>query len=182
VRREYSKAVSLGIITVVYVIAAAAGILAFGKLGAALGEPWALLAADVIATVIVWGFGLSGLDAPANALTWLGFAICIAAASIQLIADTQSRRFRATHTGRVCDTGLWRRGRHPNYFGEISMWWGVWLMYASLCGLDWLILGPVAMTALFLFISIPLMESRQLANKPAYTSYRSRTRILIRPI
>ena len=56
-RREYSKAVSLGIITVVYVIAAAAGILAFGKLGAALGETWALLAADVIATVIVWGFG-----------------------------------------------------------------------------------------------------------------------------
>ena len=282
-RREYSKAVSLGIITVVYVIAAAAGILAFGKLGAALGEPWALLAADVIATVIVWGFGLvyenvsvydpywsvappvmftafamykgcwtlpvvlllvavwywgirltynwavtfkglahedwrytkyreaqspalffvtnlfglnmmptlvvfacmlpgfglSGLDAPADALTWLGFAICIAAASIQLIADTQSRRFRAAHPGRVCDTGLWRRGRHPNYFGEISMWWGVWIMYASLCGLDWLVLGPVAMTALFLFISIPLMESRQLANKPAYAAYRSRTRILI---
>lgn len=282
-RREYSKAVSLGIITVVYVIAAAAGILAFGKLGAALGETWALLAADVIATVIVWGFGLvyenvsvydpywsvappvmftafvmykgrwtlpvvlllvavwywgirltynwavtfkglahedwrytkyreaqspalffvtnlfglnmmptlvvfacmlpgfglSSLDASANALTWLGFAICIAAASIQLIADTQSRRFRAAHPGRVCDTGLWRRGRHPNYFGEISMWWGVWIMYASLCGLDWLVLGPIAMTALFLFISIPLMESRQLANKPTYTSYRSRTRILI---
>ena len=282
-RRDYSKAASMAIIAVVYAIAGAAGILAFGKLGAALGEPWALLAADVIATVIVWGFGLvyenvsvydpywsvappvmftafamykgcwtlpvvlllvavwywgirltynwavtfkglahedwrytkyreaqspalffvtnlfglnmmptlvvfacmmpgfglSGLDAPVNALTWLGFAICIAAASIQLIADMQSRRFRAAHPGRVCDTGLWRRGRHPNYFGEISMWWGVWIMYASLCGLDWLVLGPIAMTALFLFISIPLMESRQLANKPAYAAYRSRTRILI---
>ena len=282
-KRDYSKAASLAIIAVVYAIAGAAGILAFGKLVAALGEPWALLAADVIATVIVWGFGLvyenvsvydpywsvappvmftafamykgcwtlpvvlllvavwywgirltynwavtfkglahedwrytkyreaqspalffvtnlfglnmmptlvvfacmmpgfglSGLDAPANALTWLGFAICIAAASIQLIADMQSRRFRAAHPGRVCDTGLWRRGRHPNYFGEISMWWGVWIMYASLCGLDWLVLGPIAMTALFLFISIPLMESRQLANKPTYTAYRSRTRILI---
>ena len=282
-RRDYSKAASMAIIAVVYAIAGAAGMLAFGKLGAALGEPWALLAANVIATVIVWGFGLvyenvsvydpywsvappvmftafamykgcwtlpvvllliavwywgirlthnwavtfkglahedwrytkyreaqspalffvtnlfglnmmptlvvfacmmpgfglSGLDAPVNALTWLGFAICIAAASIQLIADTQSRRFRAAHPGRVCDTGLWRRGRHPNYFGEISMWWGVWIMYASLCGLDWLVLGPIAMTALFLFISIPLMESRQLANKPAYASYRSRTRILI---
>ena len=282
-KRDYSKAASMAIIAVVYAIAGAAGILAFGKLGAALGEPWALLAADVIATVIVWGFGLvyenvsvydpywsvappvmftafamykgcwtlpvvllliavwywgirltynwavtfkglahedwrytkyreaqspalffvtnlfglnmmptlvvfacilpgfglSCLDAPADALTWLGCAICIAAASIQLIADTQSRQFRAAHPGRVCDTGLWRRGRHPNYFGEISMWWGVWLMYASLCGLDWLVLGPIAMTALFLFISIPLMESRQLANKPAYASYRSRTRILI---
>ena len=282
-KRDYSKAASMAIIAVVYAIAGAAGTLAFGKLGAALGEPWALLAADVIATVIVWGFGLVyenvsvydpywsvappvmftafamykgcwtlpvvllliavwywgirltynwavtfkglahedwrytkyreaqspalffvtnlfglnmmptlvvfacmlpgfglfGLDASANALTWLGFAICIAAASIQLIADMQSRRFRAAHPGRVCDTGLWRRGRHPNYFGEISMWWGVWLMYASLCGLDWLVLGPIAMTALFLFISIPLMESRQLANKPAYAAYRSRTRIFI---
>ena len=143
-----------------------------------------LFGLNMMPTLVVFaymlpGFGLPGLDAPANALTWLGFAICIAAASIQLIADTQSRRFRAAHPGRVCDAGLWRRGRHPNYFGEISMWWGVWLMYASLCGLDWLILGPVAMTALFLFISIPLMESRQLANKPAYTAYRSQTRIFI---
>ena len=282
-RKEYSKTVSIAIIAVIYAVAGAAGMLAFGKLGAVLGEPWALLAADVIATVIVWGFGivyenvsvydpywsvappvmftafamykgcwtlpvvllliavwywgirltynwaltfkglthedwrymkyreaqspvffqltnffglnmmptlvvfacmlpgfgLFGLDAPANALTWLGFAICIAAASIQLVADTQSRRFRAAHPGRVCDAGLWWRGRHPNYFGEISMWWGVWVMYASLRGIDWLILGPVAMTALFLFISIPLMESRQLANKPAYAEYRSRTRIFI---
>ena len=54
-RRDYSKAASLAIIAVVYAIAGAAGILAFGKLSAALGEPWALLAADVIATVIVWG-------------------------------------------------------------------------------------------------------------------------------
>ena len=282
-KKEYSKTMSIAIIAVIYAVAGAAGMLAFGKLGAALGEPWALLAADVIATVIVWGFGivyenvsvydpywsvappvmftafamykgcwtlpvvllliavwywgirltynwaltfkglahedwrytkyreaqfpvffqltnffglnmmptlvvfacmlpgfsLFGLDVPANALTWLGFAICTAAASIQLVADTQSRRFRAAHPGRVCDAGLWRRGRHPNYFGEISMWWGVWVMYASLQGIDWLILGPVAMTALFLFISIPLMESRQLANKPAYAEYRSRTRIFI---
>ena len=57
-KRNYSKAVSMAIIAVVYAIAGAAGMLAFGKLGAALGETWALLAADVIATVIVWGFGL----------------------------------------------------------------------------------------------------------------------------
>ena len=75
--------------------------------------------------------------------------------------------------------GLWKRGRHPNYFGEISMWWGVWLMYASLYGLDLLVLAPVAMTCLFLFISIPMMERRQLDNKPGYAEYRKQTRILI---
>lgn len=69
--------------------------------------------------------------------------------------------------------------RHPNYFGEVQMWWGVWLMYASLRGIDWLILAPVAMIALFLFISIPMMERRQLERKPGYAEYRKQTRMLI---
>ena len=79
----------------------------------------------------------------------------------------------------MCDVGLWKRGRHPNYFGEVMMWWGVWLMYASLRGIDWLMLAPFAMTDLFLFISIPMMERRQLARKPAYAAYRKRTRLVI---
>ena len=52
-------------------------------------------------------------------------------------------------------------------------------MYASLRGIDWLILAPVAMTALFLFISIPMMERRQLERKPGYAEYRKQTRMLI---
>ena len=102
------------------------------------------------------GFSLFDAAAPANALTWLGFAVCLASASIQLGADTQIHRFRAEHPGCFCDVGLWKHGRHPNYFGEIMMWWGVWVMAASLRGIDWLILGPVAMTCLFLFVSIPM--------------------------
>jgi hypothetical protein len=51
--------------------------------------------------------------------------------------------------------------------------------YAALNGIDWFILGPIAMTALFLGISIPLMEHRQLANKPVYAEYKKQTRILI---
>ena len=124
------------------------------------------------------GFGLfDGVDA--NGLTWAGFALCLAATGIELTADVQSRRFRAAHPGEVCDIGLWKQGRHPNYFGEILMWWGVWVMYASTHGIDWLALAPVAMTALFLFISIPMMERRQLATKPAYADYRKKTRLFI---
>lgn len=125
------------------------------------------------------GFRMWETGAPANGITWLGFALCLAAATIQLVADNQSHRFRAANPGRVCNFGLWKHGRHPNYFGEILMWWGVWTMYASFFGLDWLVLAPVAMTALFLFVSIPMMEHRQLENKPAYAEYRKSTRILL---
>lgn len=109
----------------------------------------------------------------------IGFVVCLASATIQLIADKQSHDFRAAHPGRVCNIGLWKHGRHPNYFGEIQFWWGIWIMYASLNGIDMYIGGAIAMTALFLGISIPLMEKRQLANKPDYAEYRKQTRILI---
>ena len=133
----------------------------------------------VVFACMVPGFKLFETKEPAIWLTWLGFAICLNAATIQLMADNQSHRFRDAYPGQVCNVGLWRRGRHPNYFGEIMMWWGVWVMYASFFGLDWLILGPLAMTALFLFISIPMMERRQLQNKPGYADYKKSTRLLI---
>ena len=120
---------------------------------------------NMVPTLVVFacmlpGFGLFEAAGPANALTWAGFAICLASATLQLVADTQIHRFRAAHPGAVCDVGLW-------------------LMYASLRGIDWLMLAPFAMTDLFLFISIPMMERRQLAHKPAYTAYRKRTRLFI---
>ncbi len=139
---------------------------------------------NMMPTVLVYaamlpGFGLFESTETANMLTWLGFAICISAATLQLVADTQIHRFREEHPGQYCNVGFWKHGRHPNYLGEISMWWGVWTMYASVCGLDWLVLAPIAMTALFLFISIPMMERRQLQNKPGYAEYRKKTRMLI---
>ena len=125
------------------------------------------------------GLGLYEGNASANVLTWLGFVTCLAAASIEIAADTQIHRFRTRYPGQYCDKGLWKHGRHPNYFGEILFWWGIWIMYASLCGIDWLIISPIAMSCLFLFISIPMMEKRQLANKPGYAEYRKKTRLLI---
>lgn len=120
-----------------------------------------------------------GLSSLSVAVLLLGCLICLASATIQLIADKQSHDFRAANPGKVCNVGLWKRGRHPNYFGEIQFWWGIWIMYAALNGIDWFVLGPIAMTALFLGISIPMMEKRQLANKPDYAEYRRQTRLLI---
>ena len=107
------------------------------------------------------------------------FLICDSAATIQLISDKQIHDFRAAHPGKCCNVGLWKKGRHPNYFGEMSFWWGVWCMYAAFNGFDWYICGPIAMSAMFLGISIPLMEKRQLQNKPGYAEYRKQTRMLI---
>lgn len=117
-----------------------------------------------------------------NWLTIVGFLICIAAVTIQLVADTQRHRFARAHKGEVCNVGLWKHGRHPNYFGEVLMWWGVWVMYASVAPFEmplYDLIGPVAMTCLFLFISIPLMEKRQLQNKSGYAEYKKKTRIFI---
>lgn len=110
--------------------------------------------------------------------TWAGAAMCLAAVLIQHLADTTAHRFRAEHPGKICRVGLWKHGRHPNYFGEILMWWGVWVQSLSL-GVDWTIAGAAINTLMFLCISIPLMEARQMKNKPGYADYRRETRILI---
>lgn len=121
-------------------------------------------------------------SAGTNVLTVAGCLVSIAAAVLQLVADTQSHRFRAAHPGEVCNVGVWKHGRHPNYFGEIMMWWGIWLVYVSIVGLSvntWYIAGPLSVTVLFCVVSIPLMEARQLANKPQYAEYKKQTRWFI---
>ena len=133
----------------------------------------------VVFAAILPGLKLFETIVPANILTYFGCIVCLASATIQLIADKQSHDFRAAHPGQVCNVGLWKHGRHPNYFGEIQFWWGIWIMYASLNGIDMFIGGAIAMTALFLGIPIPLMEKRQLTNKPGYAEYRKQTRMLI---
>ena len=149
-----------------------------------------LFGLNMMPTVVVFAAMLPGLKLfetsyPLNTDPWtlillcFGFIVCLASATIQLIADKQSHDFRAANPGKVCNVGLWKHGRHPNYFGEIQFWWGIWIMYAAINGLDGYIGGAIAMTALFVGISIPLMEKRQLANKPDYAEYRRQTRMLI---
>lgn len=136
----------------------------------------------VVFMAMVPGFDLIARPCEATPLTFVALAICVAAATIQLISDTQSHRFRAEHPGEVCNVGLWKHGRHPNYFGEITMWWGVWLFHVASFGVlsnPWLVIGPISVTVLFCTVSIPLMESRQLKNKPGYAAYRRSTRLFI---
>lgn len=140
---------------------------------------------NMMPTVVVFlamipGFKLIEMNPEANIFTCLACLLCIGCAVLQFVADGQIHRFIKEHKGRVCNVGLWKHGRHPNYLGEIMMWWGVYFMLLSVAPDMWTTgLGALLNSAMFLGISIPLMEGRQLKNKPEYAEYKKKTRVLI---
>jgi steroid 5-alpha reductase family enzyme len=94
------------------------------------------------------------------------------------VADLQLRRFAAP--GRIVDRGLWRWSRHPNYLGEVGFWWGLWLFgLAAAPGWWWTVVGPLVMVALFVFVSVPLMDDRSLARRPGYAEHMRRVPALL---
>lgn len=112
---------------------------------------------------------------------FLGAAVCVSAVLVELVADTQMHRFRKSGvTGRVNNVGLWAFSRHPNYFGEVSFWFGLYIIMLF-CAPQrfYLLVCPLAIALMFIFISIPLMEKRQLERKPAYAEYKRITSMLI---
>jgi steroid 5-alpha reductase family enzyme len=96
-------------------------------------------------------------------------AVCVeTAADWQLVAFIRSRPQR----GEILATGLWSLSRHPNYFGEVLFWWGIYLFgLAANPGWWWTIVGPVAITGLFLGISVPMMDRHMLARHPGYAAH-----------
>ena len=126
-------------------------------------------------------FGI-GSEGTVNNLTVIGFAICIGAVLIQSFADKQMDFFRKNKSfkNQCIDRGLWRYSRHPNYFGEVLFWWGIWLMQVGANPQIWAtVIGPVVMTLLFLFISILMMEKYILTSKSSYGSYKKQVSMFI---
>jgi len=117
-----------------------------------------------------------------NLLTLIGSLIIVIAALIQFFADEQMKRFKKRTKGekKCIEEGLWKYSRHPNYFGEIMVWWGIYLIYLSMAKrLDFMIISPIMMTSLFLFISIPWMERKIIKTRPEYADYQKRVSMLI---
>ena len=109
----------------------------------------------------------------------IGSAISFGAVLLQLVADTQMHIYRRDRKTPFIETGLWKYARHPNYLGEIMMWWGVAIFSVCLLGFRWyLILGAAVNNLMFLFISIPMADKRQ-AQKPGYEEYRKGKNCLI---
>jgi steroid 5-alpha reductase family enzyme len=113
---------------------------------------------------------LSAVDAIGTALALFGIAY-------ESLADLQLARFRSqtTSAGRVMDQGLWRYSRHPNYFGEFCVWWGIYLL-ALAAGAWWTLYSPLLMSVLLLKVSgVALLEKDIGERRPAYHDYIART-------
>ena len=118
-------------------------------------------------------------------LAWLAFVIGLVAVVLELIADVQMHRFVGRRrSGEAMDSGLWGWSRHPNYFGEFGFWFAMALFGIAAAPGDWwwLGVGAVAILAMFLGASIPMMEKRSLERRPAYQDVVNRvSRFVPRP-
>lgn len=114
-------------------------------------------------------------------LSLLGIFIMILGILFEFFADRAMHLFlKDAKAGSVCSVGLWKYTRHPNYFGEISFWVGVYVTMLPY-SLNYWYLGVGCLSVIILFntVSIPLMEKRQLSRRPEYAAYRKRTSRLI---
>ena len=149
----------------------------YRKLGAPLYWAVSLLGFHLFPTVLVFMGCLSVyvvLVAHATGLQVLDIAAVLvtgAALLVEARADSELRVFLRSkpRAEEVLETGLWAWTRHPNYFGEVLFWWGLYLFgLAANPRYWWTIVGPLSITFLFLFVSVPMMERHMEAGHPGY--------------
>ena len=137
-----------------------------------------------VPTLVVYGCILPAVYAireglAANIGSVVFVLVSLGAATMQGIADIQMHRFRKRGRGGFIRDGLWRYSRHPNYLGEILMWWGVALAVVCAAPEAWyLAAGAAANTVLFFAVSIPMADRRQ-SRKEGFEAYRKETRALL---
>jgi steroid 5-alpha reductase family enzyme len=109
---------------------------------------------------------------------YLGAALAVAGIALETIADLQLVRFKAdpANDGKVLDTGLWRYTRHPNYFGDFCVWWGIFLVSLSTAASIAGIVGPLVMSFLLMrWSGVGPLEHHLRRRKPGYEEYVRRT-------
>jgi steroid 5-alpha reductase family enzyme len=114
---------------------------------------------------------------PPGLVDWAGAALAAFGIAYESVADRQLNRFLAErgNSGRVMDRGLWRYSRHPNYFGECCVWWGLYVIAAGAGG-AWTLFSPVLLTFLLLRVSgVTLLEKDIGERRPEYRDYARRT-------
>ena len=145
-----------------------------------------LLGICMFPTLVVYAASLPAMAyASVTAFSMLdviGLSIIVLGVLLELIADLQMKKFVKQRTDRsqVLDKGLWRYSRHPNYLGEISIWFGVALtLIISHFNYWFFIAGAVVNLLMFLFISIPMEEKHFKDYKPDYEQYKNDTSMLL---
>ena len=107
-----------------------------------------------------------------------GIIVFLIGLAFESVGDQQLTRFKAdpANRGKVMDRGLWRYTRHPNYFGDTCIWWGLWLIALPAGGLWWTLVGPAVMTLLLVRVSGKAMLERDIGERrPGYAEYIKRT-------
>ena len=138
----------------------------------------------MVPTLVVYGCILPAVYAVrnglyANVFSVMAILVSLGALALQGAADVEMHRYRKNRTGSFIRVGLWRYSRHPNYLGEILMWWGVASSVVFSAPETWyLIAGAVANTVLFFAVSIPMADKRQ-SRKEGFDEYKRQTRMLL---
>jgi steroid 5-alpha reductase family enzyme len=114
-----------------------------------------------------------------DVLGTLGVVVWMLGFYFESTADKQLKEFISNplNRGKLMDLGLWRYSRHPNYFGEVTQWWGIFIVALSIPGSWFTIVGPLTITLLIIFVSgIPLLEKKY-TGRPDWEEYKKRTSV-----
>ncbi len=118
---------------------------------------------------------------PFGAWDVLAMAVTLGAIVIETVADEQLKKFKRKNKEGLMQSGVWAYSRHPNYFGEIAFWMGIFLFVFATGYREswWTVIGFVTMLLLFTFISVPMMDKRHREKRPEYAGYMKRVSAII---
>ncbi|MFS3128427.1 DUF1295 domain-containing protein [Nocardioides sp. Bht2] len=121
------------------------------------------------------------ISGPAAIVVALGVALWVTGFTFETVGDHQLAAFKANpaNHGKIMDRGLWAWTRHPNYFGDFCVWWGVWLVAASAWPGVLTVLSPIAMTYFLVIATGAKRLERYMANRPGWDAYAARTPMFI---
>ncbi len=134
----------------------------------------------IVSSPAQYGILEAGSLTPLSGLALVGAALWLVGILFEWVGDWQLARFKAdpANAGQVMDRGLWRYTRHPNYFGDACVWWGIWIAAASA---GWWVAAATVIGPLFLTFTLtrwsgaPLLEGGMKKSRPGYAAYKART-------
>ena len=133
----------------------------------------------IVSLPLQLGSGIDGRGFAWLALLVAGAAVWLLGFVFEAVGDAQLTAFKSDpdSEGQVMDKGLWRYTRHPNYFGDACVWWGIFVVAAGAGGWAWVgVIGPIVMTTLLRRVSgVTLLEKDMAERRPGYTDYVRRT-------
>ncbi len=118
---------------------------------------------------------------PATAALGAGIALWAVGFGFESVGDAQLRRFKAdpANRGRIMQSGVWAWTRHPNYFGDACLWWGLWLIAASVWPGVLTVFSPVAMTYFLVVATGARLLEKSMSGRPGYAEYQRRTSFFV---